>query len=109
MSGTIDPRSPFKRIARITVVMLAASALTLSSVADSFAQRGGGGFRGGGGVGNGGRMPGGDGPRNPGGGYPGGPRFPGGGGILIPGGYGGNGSVVMVDDDDNPAPRHRRK
>jgi hypothetical protein len=106
MSGT-DRSSSLKRIARITIVMLAAGGMTLSSVTDGLAQRGGfsrGGF------GNGGRFPGGDGPRNPGGGYPGGPRFPGGGGgVLVPGGYGSGGTVVVVDDDNQVAPRHRRK
>jgi hypothetical protein len=107
MSGTSLSKSSLKRIARVGIVMLAAGAMTLWSIADGFAQRGG--FPRGGGFGNGGRSPGGDGPRNPGGGYPGGPRFPGGGGgIMVPGGYGGSGTVVVVDDGDQVAPRHPR-
>src|ERR1700752_1426683 len=79
------------RTVRLGLALVAAGAITFGAVADSFAQRfggGGGGFRpgsnfGGGGFSSGGRFPGGDGPRNPGGGYPGGgypggPRFPGG-------------------------------
>src|SRR5437763_13881983 len=96
------------RAARIVTVFLAAGALTISSIAESFAQRGGfgGGRAMGGGMNSpgGGRFPGGDGPRNPGGDGPrypgggGGPRFPGGGGgIIVPGGYGGPGRGVIRD------------
>jgi len=114
MSG-IDRRSPLKRAARMTVVALAAGAMTLASVADGFARSLGGGGRGFGGdgmrsFGNGGRFPGNDGPRFPGGG--GGPRFPGGGVIMLPPhGYGpsGPGTAVIVDDDDQGAPRPRAK
>ena len=101
MSGIIRPRSSFRRAARIAVVMAAASAMTLSSIADGFARSLGGSF-GGNGMrtpGDGGRFPGNDGPRYPGGG---GPRFPGGGGgviMLPPGGYGPGNTVVIVDDD----------
>jgi len=105
-----------RRIARIALVTVSVAAITLTSIGDSFAQRGGfGGGRGFGGdgmrsPGMGSRMPGNDGPRYPGGG--GGPRFPGGGGgiMLPPGGFGpgGPGTVVVVDDDDNPAPPRRR-
>jgi subtilisin family serine protease len=113
----IDSKSAQSRIGRLThvaLVLLASSAITLSAVADSFARSLGGGGRGMGGdgmrsPGNGGRNPGGDGPRNPGGG---GPRFPGGGGgviMLPPGGYGGPGTVVLVDDDDSGPGRHRTK
>jgi subtilisin family serine protease len=125
MFGTNHSRKA--RTVRLGLALVAAGAITFGAVADSFAQRfgggGGGGFRpggnfGGGGFSSGGRMPGGDGPRNPGGGfpgggYPGGPRFPSGGGggviMLPPGGYGpGPGTVVVVDDDD-PAPRRQKK
>jgi subtilisin family serine protease len=120
MSGVIDPRSfSIRRMARVASVMLTVGAMTLASVADGFAQRGGfGGGRGLGGdgmrspgnMGGGGRFPGNDGPRYPGGGS--GPRFPGGGGgviMLPPGGYGpgGPGTVVVVDDDD-PSPQRRK-
>jgi hypothetical protein len=105
MSGIIGPRSSIKRIVRFTVVMLAASAMTFSSVADGFARGlgGSGGSRGMGGdgmrgPGNGGRYPGNDGPRNPGGG----------GVMLPPGGYG-PGTVVIVDDDDQGPSRRFRK
>jgi subtilisin family serine protease len=110
-------KSPVRRVAHVALVTLSVGALTLSSVADSFAQRGGfGGGRsfGGDGMrspGMGSRMPGNDGPRYPGGGR--GPRFPGGGGgiMLPPGGFGsgGPGTVVVVDDDDDPAPKQRRR
>src|SRR5262245_25654800 len=78
MSGTNHSRK--MRTIRVGLALVAAGAVTFAAVADSFAQRfggGGGGFRaggnfGGGGFSNGGRVPGGDGPRNPGGGYPGG-------------------------------------
>jgi subtilisin family serine protease len=115
----ISRKSSVRRVAHVGLVTLSVGALMLSSVADSFAQRGGfGGGRnfGGDGMrspGMGSRMPGNDGPRYPGGG--GGPRFPGGGGgiMLPPGGFGsgGPGSVVVVDvdDDDAPAPRQRRR
>src|SRR6185503_19583411 len=114
MSG-LDRRSPLKRAARMTVVVLAAGAMTLSSVADGFARSLGGGGRGFGGdgmrpPGHGGRFPGNDGPRFPGGG--GSPRFPGGGVILLPPhGYGpsGPGTVMIVDHDDQGAPRRRTK
>src|SRR6185436_10185508 len=114
MSG-IDRQSRLKRAARMTVVALAAGAMTLSSVADGFARSLGGGGRGFGGdgmrsPGNGGRFPGNDGPRFPGGG--GGPRFPGGGAIMLPPhGYGpsGPGTGVIADDDDQGATRHRTK
>src|SRR5437764_1047820 len=110
MSG-IDPQFSLKCAARMAVVIVAAGAMTLSSIAEGFAQRGFGGGRGFGGdgmrsPGTGGRFPGNDGPRYPGGG---GPRFPGGGGITVPSGsYGGN-TVVIVDDDDDPGPRRRTK
>src|ERR1051325_738236 len=113
MSGANRSR---RRKIRIGIALAAAGAITLGAVADGLAQRGGfggGGFHGGnfagGGVSTGGRMPGGggDGPRNPGGGYPG-PRFPGGGGIIVPGGYGGPGTVVVVDDGDGTPVGKRR-
>jgi subtilisin family serine protease len=102
-----------KRPFRVALVLLAAGAMTFSSVADSLAQRFGGGGRTIGGIGGnmpgmGSRMPGNDGQRYPGGG----PRFPGGHGIMIPpGGYGpgGPGPVIVVDDDDQGAPRRIRK
>src|SRR4051794_13498385 len=110
-------KSPVRRVAHVALVTLSVGALTLSSVADSFAQRGGfGGGRsfGGDGMRSPGmrsRMPGNDGPRYPDGGR--GPRFPGGGGgiMLPPGGFGsgGPGTVVVVDDDDDPAPKQRRR
>jgi len=122
MSGVIRNRvasAQFarKRPFRIALALLAAGAMTFSSVADSFAQRFGGGGRSIGGMGGnmpgmGPRMPGNDGPRHPGGG----PRFPGGGGgggviMLPPGGYGpgGPGTVVIVDDDDDQGVRRRTK
>jgi hypothetical protein len=111
MSGIIGPRSSIKHFARIAVVMLAASAMTFSSVVDGFARGLGGGGGGGGGMrapGNGGRYPGNDGPRNPGGG---GSRFPGGGGgviMLPPGGYGPGNTVVIVDDDQGPVRKFRK-
>ncbi len=55
MSGIIRPRSSFRRAARIAVVMAAASAMTLSSIADGFARSLGGSFGG-----NGMRTPGDD-------------------------------------------------
>jgi subtilisin family serine protease len=123
MSGVIRNRaasaqSRRRRAFRIALALLAAGAMTFSSVADSFAQRFGGGGRAIGGMGGnmpgmGSRMPGNDGPRHPGGG---GPRFPGGGGgggviMLPPGGYGpsGPGTVVIVDDDDDQGVRRRTK
>jgi hypothetical protein len=117
MSGA--NRSPRRKV-QLGIALAAAAAITFGAVADGFAQRGGfggGGFHGGnlggGGFSAGGRMPGGDGPRNPGGGYPGGgypgSRFPGGGGgIIVPGGYGGPGTVVVVDDGD-AAPVGKRR
>jgi subtilisin family serine protease len=102
-----------KRPFRIALALLSAGAMTFAAVADSFAQRFGGGGRTIGGIGGnmagmGSRMPGNDGPRYPGGG---GPRFPGGYGIMIPpGGYGGGpGTVIVVDDDDQGPPRRIRK
>src|SRR6185436_17808085 len=114
MSG-IDRQSRLKRAVRMTIVALAAGAMTLSSVADDFARSLGGGGRGFGGdgmrsPGNGGRFPGHDGPRFRGGGA--GPRFPGGGVIMLPPpGYGpsGPGTAVIADDDDEGAPRRRTK
>ncbi len=92
------------RTRRVTVLMLAAGAMTLVAVTDGLAQRGGGFARGGGGFGNGGRLSGGDGPRFP----SGGPRFPGGGGvILVPGGYSG-GTVVVEDGGPVPTPHRNR-
>src|SRR5215217_4846469 len=92
--------SCLKQPARTAVVVLAAGALMLSSVADGFARSLGGGGRGMGGdgmrtPGGGGRFPGNDGPRYPGGG---GPRFPGGGGVIVPGGYGPGSTVVIADE-----------
>jgi subtilisin family serine protease len=98
---------------RSVLVAIAAGAITLSAVVESYAQRGGFGMgRGGMNVpGTSTRYPGGDGPRYPGGG--GGPRFPGGGGgvIMIPGGYGpvGRGPVVDYEDDDEGPARRRTK
>lgn len=114
MIGSKSARSPVGRIARVAFALLAAGAMTLSSIADGVAQRsgfGGGRVPGGDGMrspGNGGRFPGNDGPRYPGGG--GGPRFPGGGIMIPPGGYGpGPGTVVVVDDDDQAPQRRRAK
>ena len=111
MSGMKD-RSSLKRAARVAIVLLAAGAMTFSSVADGFARSlGGGRGMGGDGMrtpGGGGRFPGNDGPRYPGGG----PRFPGGGGgaiMLPPGGYGPGNTVVIVDDDDAPMQKRRKK
>src|SRR5947209_7274440 len=106
----INDRSSLKQAARTALVLLAASAMTLSSVADGFARSLGGGGRGMGGdgmrtPGNGGRFPGNDGQRYPG---SGGPRFPG-GGVIVPGGYGSGNTVVIVDDDDQNAPRWIKK
>ncbi|MEA2873111.1 MAG: hypothetical protein QOH67_3087 [Hyphomicrobiales bacterium] len=115
MSGVIRNRAASaqftrKRPFRIALALLAAGAMTFSSVADSFAQRFGGGGRtvgmGGNMPGMGSRMPGNDGPRNPGGG---GPRFPGGHGIMIPPGGYGPGTVVILDDDDDQGVRRRTK
>src|SRR5947209_1020938 len=100
--SAVDPRCPVKRAARMTLVILAAGAMTLSSIADGFAQRGGGGMRS---PGNGGRFPGNDGPRYPGGG----PHFPGGRGVIVPGGYGPGNTVVIVDEDDQIEPRRTKK
>jgi subtilisin family serine protease len=121
MSGltrAVSVQSPRKRPLRIALALLGAGALTFSSVADSFAQRFGGGGRSIGAMGNmpgmGSRMPGHDGPRFPGGGgrYPGGegPRFPGHGIIIPPGGSrGGPGTVVVVEDDVQTVPRRSKK
>jgi subtilisin family serine protease len=118
MPGKLDTSFPFRRAARIALVVLTAGAMTLVSVADGLAQRGFGGGRSFGGdgmrapgnTGGGGRFPGNDGPRYPGGG---GPRFPGGGGVIMvpPGGYGpgGPGTVVVVDDDDVPQRRRTKR
>jgi subtilisin family serine protease len=119
MSGVIRKRAASAQSRhngsfRIALALLAAGAMTFSSVAESFAQRFGGGGGGRGGMGGnmpmGSRMPGNDGPpRYPGGG---GPRFPGGGGgiMIPPGGYGGGpGTVIVVDDDDQEPPRRSRK
>lgn len=121
MSGSSsDPSRKRKHPIHIALVLLATSALTLSAVAESFAQgrgfgisgRGMGGSSTGRPLGDGmrpggiSRSPGNDGPRYPGGM---GPRRPG-GILVVPGGpYGpvGPGTVVVVDDDD-PPPRRKR-
>jgi len=104
MSGLIGSPRPFRRAARIALVMAAAGTMTFLPVAQGLA-RGLGGSFGSHGMrmpGGEGRFPGGDGPRYPGGG--GGPRFPGGGGVIMlpPGGYGPGNPVVIVDDGDVP-------
>ncbi len=108
---------------RTTLAALAAGAITLSLVGESFAQgRGfgmGGGF--GTGLGFGGnamrqpgmgtRYPGGDAPRHPGGMIP---RRPGGGVLVIPSGgpygpYGPGRPGTVVEIDDDPPPRRITK
>jgi subtilisin family serine protease len=119
-SGAPHPRSrqtaPGHRL-RVALIAIAAAAITLSAVVDSYAQR----------IMSMGRVnvpmtgvrapvvdvprfSGGDVPRNPGGG--GGPRFPGGPGgvIMIPQGVhgpGGRGPVVVYEDDDDTPVRRR--
>lgn len=101
-----EPHCSTHRIARIALVALSVAALTLSSMADALAQRGGFGGRGGGFGNGGGRFPGGGGPRYPGGGSP----FPGRGVVVVPpGGYGAGNTVVIVDDDDSGTPRRKKK
>src|SRR4051794_10635 len=118
--GTPRPRSaqsaPRRRM-RGALIAIAAGAIMLSAVAESYAQRGGFGMSRGGGMNmpsTGMRLPGGEGARFPGGG---GPRFPGGGGgvlMIPPGGFGpggfrpgGRGPMVVYEDDDE-GPRQRR-
>jgi len=109
--------SRFRRAARIALAAAAAAAVvTLSTLADGFAQRGGGrGSMGGSNMGSSGMGPRGDGMRNPGGDglrHPGGTGSGGPGGvIMIPQGMGPyrGPSQVVIDDDDDSMPRQRHR